>query len=152
MITHSLSYGHFITQILKYFKVLINEPSCKPSKSIRDEIVYALGFECSNGSWVKFTKNKYIFLAPSADRPLNDMVPADQLPDFSLLFWGQRRHRDPPMSASTLDAFASELPPPEPLASDEITLQQLMDEVMTLSVQQSNFQQHILDEHQRLSQ
>ena len=48
LITLSLPYGHFITQILKYFKVPINEPSCKPSKSIGDEAVYALGFEWKN--------------------------------------------------------------------------------------------------------
>ena len=88
LITRSLPYGHFITRILKYFKVLINEPSCKPSKSIRDEAVYALGFERKNKTRVKFTYNKFTFLAPSDDRPLNVVVPADQLPDFSLPFWG----------------------------------------------------------------
>lgn len=53
--------------------------------------------------------------------------------------------------ASAPDVFAYALPPPEPPASDEITLQQLMDEMRTLSVQQTDFQQHILEEHQRLS-
>ena len=91
LITHSLPYGHFITQILKHFKVPIIEPSCKPSKSIGDEAVYALGFEWRNGTWVKFTKNKYNFLTPSDDRPLNDVIPADQLPNFLLPFLGQRR-------------------------------------------------------------
>ena len=56
------------------------------------------------------------------------------------------------MSASALDASASASSPLEPPTSDEITLQQLMDEVRTLSVQQSSFQQHILDEHQYLLQ
>ena len=88
LITRSLPYGHFITQILKYFKVSINEPSCKPSKSIRDEVVYALGFKWKNKTWVKFTYSKFIFLAPIDDRPLNVVVPADQLPDFSLPFRG----------------------------------------------------------------
>ena len=63
LITRSLLYGHFITQILKHLKALINEPSCRPSQSIRDKAVYALRFEWSNGAWVKFTKNKYTFLA-----------------------------------------------------------------------------------------
>ena len=67
LITRSLLYGHFITQILKHLKALINEPSCRPSQSIRDKAVYALRFEWSNGAWVKFTKNKYTFLAPSDD-------------------------------------------------------------------------------------
>ena len=86
LITYSLSCGYFITQILKHFKVPINEPLCKPSKSIKDKVVYALGFEWSNGTWVKFTKNKYAFLAPSDDQPLNTVAPTDQLLNFSLLF------------------------------------------------------------------
>ena len=73
-------------------------------------------------------------LALSDDRPLNDVVPVDQLLDFSLPFRGQRRRRDPSVSTSTPDAFASELPPLEPPASDKIALQQLMDKVRTLSV------------------
>ena len=84
LITYSLPYGHFITRILKFFKVPINEPSCKPSKSIGDEAVYALGFEWKNRTWVKFTDNKFTFLAPSDDRPLNAIVLVNQLPDFSL--------------------------------------------------------------------
>ena len=44
LITRSLPYSHFITRILKHFRVPINKPSCKPSKSIGDEVVYALGF------------------------------------------------------------------------------------------------------------
>ena len=139
LITRSLPYGHFITRILKHFKVAINELSCKPSKSIGNEAVYALGFEWQNGTWVKFTKNKYTFLALSDDRPLNVVVLVDQLPDFSLLFQGQNRRRDPPMSTSAPGASVSTSSPSEPHASKEITLQQLMDEVRTLSVQQSSF-------------
>ena len=127
LITRSLTYDHFITQILKLFKVPIHEPSCKPSKSIEDEAVSAIGFEWHNGAWVKVTDNKYTFLTPSDDRPLNDVVPADQLPDFSLPFRGQRRCRNRPGSAST-----PAIPRPEPSTFDEITLQQLMDKVRTL--------------------
>ena len=72
----------------EHFRVLIHEPSCKPSKSIKDEAVSALGFEWHNRAWVKFTENKYTFLALSDDRPLNDVVPTDQLPNFSLPFRG----------------------------------------------------------------
>ena len=133
LITCSLMYGHFISRILKFFKVLIYEPSCKPSKSIGDEAVCALWFEWKNKTCVKFTDNKFTFLAPSDDRPLNAVVPADQLPNFSLLFRGQCRRWDPP-------------------ASEEVTLQQLMDEVRTLSVRLTDFEQHILVEHQRFSQ
>ena len=50
LITRSLPYGHFITWILKHFKVIIHEPSCRPSKSIGDETVSALGFEWHNGA------------------------------------------------------------------------------------------------------
>ena len=71
-------------------------------------------------------------IAPNDDRPLNDVVPAYQLPDFSLPFRGQCRCQDPPVSAYDLDASASALPPPEPLASEGVTLQQLMDEVRAL--------------------
>ena len=53
LITRSLTYGHFITRILKYFSVPIREPSCRPSKSIGDEVVSSLGFEWRNGNWVK---------------------------------------------------------------------------------------------------
>ena len=67
LITRSLPYGHFITRILKYFSVAIQEPSCRPSKSIGDEAVSSLGFECRNGTWVKVTDNKFTFLAPSDD-------------------------------------------------------------------------------------
>ena len=91
LITRSLPYGHFITRILKYFSVPIKEPSSRPSKSIEDEAVSSLGFECRNGTWVKVTDNKFTFLAPSDDRPLNIAVPAHQLPIFSLSFRGQRR-------------------------------------------------------------
>ena len=88
LISCAIPYGNFITQILKYFRVLINEPSCKPCRSIGDEVVYALGFEWRNGAWVKYTKTKYTMLALSDDRLLNSVVPVDQLSDFSLPFQG----------------------------------------------------------------
>ena len=88
LITRSLPYGHFSTWILKHFRVPINEPSCKPSKSIGDEAVCALGFEWRNGALVKFIDIKYTLIAPSDDCPLNDVVHVDQLPDFSLPFRG----------------------------------------------------------------
>ena len=147
LITPSLLYGHFITRILKHFKIPIHEPSCRPSKSIGDEAVSALGFEWHNGAWVRISNNKYTFLAPSDDRPLNNVVPTDQISDFSFPFPRQRKRRDRPVSASLLV-----LPPSKPPSSEEVTLQQLMDEVRTLSVRQTDFQQHILGEHQRLSQ
>ena len=125
LITCSLPYGHFITRILKYFDAPLQEPSCRQSKGIGDDAVFGLGFEWSNGTWVEFTENKYTFLAPSDDQPPNAMVPADQLPDFSLLFRGQRRRRDPPVSTSTLANSAPDLPSPEPSVSEEVTLQQL---------------------------
>ena len=73
-------------RILKHFRVSINEPSYKPSKSISDEVVYALEFEWHNGTWVKFTENKYTMTAQSDDHTLNDVVLIDQLPDFRFLF------------------------------------------------------------------
>ncbi|GAY54995.1 hypothetical protein CUMW_161010, partial [Citrus unshiu] len=76
-----------IDSILRH-RVPINEPSCKPCRSIGDEAVYALGFEWRNGAWVKYTEVKYTMLAPSDYRPLNFVVPTDQLPDFSLPFRG----------------------------------------------------------------
>ena len=84
LITRSLPYGHFITRILKFFDVPIKEPSCRPSKGIGDDAISGLGFEWKNGTWVKYTENKFTFLAPSDDRPLNVVVPTDQLPVFSL--------------------------------------------------------------------
>ena len=45
------------------------------------------------------------------------------------------------MIASAPDASASASSPPQPLTSEEVTLQQLVDEVMTLSVRQTEFQQ-----------
>ncbi|KAH9704455.1 Integrase catalytic domain-containing protein [Citrus sinensis] len=100
----------------------------------------AAGFEWKNGTWVKYTENKFTFLAPSDDRPLNTVVPADQLPVFSLSFRGQRRRQDPPMIASAPGASASASSPPQHPTSEEVTLQQLMDEVRTLSVRQTEFQ------------
>ena len=141
LITRSLPYGHFITRILKYFSVPIREPSCRPSKSIGVEAISSLGFEWQNGTWVKFTDNKFTFLAPSDDRSLSVVVPADQLPVFLLSFRGQRRRRDPSVSNSAPATSAPVVPPPEPHISEEVTLQQLMNEVRTLSVQQTEFQQ-----------
>ena len=88
LISRALPYGNFITHILKYFRVPINEPSYKPCRSIGDKVVYALSFERRNGAWVKYTEVKYTMLAPSDYRPLNFVVPTDQLPDFSLPFRG----------------------------------------------------------------
>ncbi|KAH9726519.1 hypothetical protein KPL70_008287 [Citrus sinensis] len=55
--------------------------------------------------------------------------------------WGQRRCRDPPVIASAPDVSASVSSPPRPPTSGDVTLQQLMDEVRTLSVRQTEFQQ-----------
>ncbi len=76
-------------------------------------------------------------IAPSNDHPLSDMVPIGQLPDFLFLFWGQCRCQYSPISTPNLDASTSAVPPPDPYDSKEITLQ-LMDEVRTLSVQQTS--------------
>ena len=94
----------------------------------------ALGFEWPNGAWVKYTEAKYTMLAPSDDRPLNSLVPTDQLPDFSLPFRGQRRREDPPTCEPDHDASASAVPAPEPYDTENVTLRQLIDEVRTLSV------------------
>ncbi|KAH9783541.1 hypothetical protein KPL71_009348 [Citrus sinensis] len=141
LITRSLPYGHFITRILKFFKVPILEPSCRPSKGIGDEVIVGLGFEWKDGTWVKYSDNKFTFLAPSDDRPLNAVIPADQLPVFSLSFRGQRRRRVSSMVASAPSASASVSSPPRPPISGDVTLQQLMDEVRTLSVRQTELQQ-----------
>ncbi|KAH9658634.1 hypothetical protein KPL70_023569 [Citrus sinensis] len=141
LITRSLPYGHFITRILKFFGVPIKEPSCRPSKGIGDDAIFGLGFEWKNGTWVKYTENKFTFLALSDDRPLNAVVPANQLPIFSLSFRGQRRHRDPPVIASAPDVSTSVSSPPQPPISEDVTLQQLMDEVRILSMRQIEFQQ-----------
>ncbi|KAH9779804.1 Integrase catalytic domain-containing protein [Citrus sinensis] len=141
LITRSLPYGHFITRILKFFEVPILEPSCRPSKGIGDEVIVGLGFEWQDGTWVKYSDNKFTFLAPSDDRPLNAVFPADQLPVFSLSFRGQRRRRVSSTVASAPSASASASSPPRPPTSGDVTLQQLMDEVRTLSVRQTELQQ-----------
>ncbi|KAH9783348.1 Integrase catalytic domain-containing protein [Citrus sinensis] len=119
----------------------ILEPSCRPSKGIGDEVIVGLGFEWKDGTWVKYSDNKFTFLAPSDDRPLNAVIPADQLPVFSLSFQGQRRRRVSSTVASAPNASASASSPPRPPTSGDVTLQQLMDEVRTLSVRQTEFQQ-----------
>ena len=141
LITRSLPYGHFITRILKFFEVPILEPSCRTPKGIGDEVIIGLGFEWKDGTWVKCSDNKFTFLAPSDDRPLNAVIPADQLPVFSLSFRGQRRRRVSSTDASAPSASASASSPPHPPTAEEVTLQQLMDEVRTLSVRQTEFQQ-----------
>ncbi|KAH9763962.1 Integrase catalytic domain-containing protein [Citrus sinensis] len=140
LITRSLPYGHFITRILKFFEVPILEPSCRPSKGIGDEVIVGLGFEWKDDTWVKYSDNKFTFLAPSDDRPLNVVIPADQLLIFSLSFRGQRRRRVSSMVASAPSASASASSPPRPPTSGDVTLQHLMDEVRTLSVRQTEFQ------------
>ncbi|KAH9763010.1 hypothetical protein KPL70_001029 [Citrus sinensis] len=137
LITRSLPYGHFITRILKFFEVPILEPSCRPSKGIGDEVIVGLGFEWKDGTWVKYSDNKFTFLAPSDDRPLNAVIPTDQLPVFSLSFRGQRRRRVSSTVASAPSASASVSSPPRPPISGDVTLQQLVDEVRTLSVRQT---------------
>lgn len=132
----SLPYCHFITRLLKYFRVPINEPSCNLTKCIGDEAVCALGFEWHNGAWMKFKENKYTFLAPSDDRPLNAVVLVNQLSNFSRTFKGQHRDPVPPVSVPAPDASASIVPPSEPHDSEVVTLQQLMDKVKALSVEQ----------------
>lgn len=150
--SRSLPYGYFITRILQYFRVSINETSLKPSKSIADEMVCGLGFEWQNEKLMKFQQNKPTLLAPSDDRLLNAVVPTGQLSDFSLSLGSQHRCQAPPTAASDTGASASAAPPTEPHEPVEVTLQQLMDEVRTLFVQQTSFQQHMLQENQRLSQ
>ena len=85
-------------------------------------------------------------IAPSDNHPLNDVVPTDHLLDFLLPFWG--RHPDPLISTSDFNASTSAIPLSEPPTSEDVTLQQLMDEVRTLFVEQTSFQLHILEEHQ----
>ncbi|KAH9801446.1 hypothetical protein KPL71_001040 [Citrus sinensis] len=150
LITRSLPYGHFITRILKFFEVPILEPSCRPSKGIGDEVIVGLGFEWKDGTWVKYSDNKFTFLAPSDDRPLNAVIPTDQLPVISLSFRGQRRRRVSSTVASAPSASASVSSPPQPPISGDVTLQQLVDEVRTLSVRQTELQQQQLIHGQRL--
>ena len=119
----------------------ILEPSCRLSKGIGDDVIFGLGFKWKDGTWVKYSDNKFTFLAPSDDRPLNVVVLADQLPVFSLSFRGQRRRRVSSTDASAPSASASASSPPHPPTAEEVTLQQLMDEVRTLSVRQTEFQQ-----------
>ena len=80
LITRSLLYGHFFTRILKYFDAPIHEPSCRPTKGIGDDVIFSLDFEWKNGTWFKFTENKFTFLAPSDDRPLNVWFPLISYP------------------------------------------------------------------------
>ncbi|KAH9657240.1 Integrase catalytic domain-containing protein [Citrus sinensis] len=112
-----------------------------PSKGIGDEVIVGLGFEWKDGTWVKYNDNKFTFLAPSDDRPLNAVIPVDQLPVFSLSFRGQRRRQVSSTVASAPSASTSASSPPRPPTSEDVTLQQLMDEVQTLSVRQTEFQQ-----------
>ncbi|KAH9750253.1 hypothetical protein KPL71_013814 [Citrus sinensis] len=152
LITRSLPYDHFITRILKFFEVPILEPSCRPSKGIGDEVIVGLGFEWKDGTWAKYSDNKFTFLAPSDDRPLNAVIPVDQLPVFSLSFRGQRRRRVSSTVASAPSASASISSPPRPPTSRDDTLQQLMDEVRTLSVWQTELQQEQQQQQRQLQQ
>ena len=93
--------------------------------------------------------NKFTFLAPSDDRPLNAVIPADQLPVFSLSFRGQRRRRVSSMVASVPSASASASSPPRLLTSGDVTLQQLMDEVRSLSMRQNELQQEQQQQQQQ---
>ncbi|KAH9672866.1 hypothetical protein KPL70_017899 [Citrus sinensis] len=122
LITRSLPYGHFITRILKFFEVPILEPSYRPSKGIGDEVIVGLGFEWKDDTWVKYSDNKFTFLAPSDDRPLNAVIPADQLPVFSLSFRGQRRRRVSSTVALAPSASASVSSPPRPPIFRDVTL------------------------------
>lgn len=58
--TRSFLYGHFVTKILRYFKVPLNEPTFKPTKSIGEEIVYSLGFAQRYGAQVKVNHDQAI--------------------------------------------------------------------------------------------
>ncbi|KAH9657659.1 CCHC-type domain-containing protein [Citrus sinensis] len=85
-------------------------------------VIFVGALSGKNGTWVKYTENKFTFLAQSDDRPLNAVVPADQLPIFSLSFRGQRRRRDPPVIASAPGASASASSPLHPPTFKERSL------------------------------
>ncbi|GAY32841.1 hypothetical protein CUMW_281460 [Citrus unshiu] len=74
---------------------------------------------------------RYTLIDPSDRRMLNDVVPVDQLPDCRTF-----QRPQPPPSAPEEHA---------PAPNDD-QVQLLLGEVRTLSEQQAQFQQHILDE------
>lgn len=133
----SFAFGGFITRILTHFWLPIDEPTFDTSKKLGDELILSLGFDCKNGEWVKdsLIKNRYTLIAPSDRRMLNDVVPVDQLPDCRTF-----QRPQPPPSAPEEHA---------PAPNDD-QVQLLLGEVRTLSEQQAQFQQHILDEQWRL--
>lgn len=91
MSTRSLPYGHFITRILRYFQIPLDEPTFEPTKPMGVEIVHSLGFDWKDGALVKTKRDRATHLAPSDYRPLNDILPPEELPDFALPLRAQHR-------------------------------------------------------------
>lgn len=81
-----LPYGSIITKIFRHFRVPITELLFVDTKRLAEEIITSLGFCKRNGKWVKTSSVKNIdsLVAFEDDRMLNDIYPADQLPNFWL--------------------------------------------------------------------
>lgn len=86
----SLSYDHFVTRILCYFKVPVYKLTFKLIKPISDQIVYSLGFAWKDGTWLKTKSDRATLFAPSYYRLLTNVYPPKELPDFSLPLQSQR--------------------------------------------------------------
>lgn len=73
------------------------------------------------GEWIKVKKAKTALLTPSDDRPFNDVIPADQLSNFSLLC-GVSVNLQGHIHLC-LVFFSFYIPPPEPATFDGVTFQ-----------------------------
>lgn len=81
-----LPYGNVIIKILRHFRVPLIEPVYMETKKLRGEAIIGIVFYRKNEKWAKITlsENQNTLVAPGDDRVLNDVYPADQLPDFKL--------------------------------------------------------------------
>lgn len=81
-----LPYGSVITKTLRHFRMPLIEPVYIETKKLRREAIIRIVFYRKNGEWAKITlsENQNTLVASRDDRVLNDVYPADQLPDFKL--------------------------------------------------------------------
>lgn len=117
------------TRILKHFRVLISEPSHDVPRELGDEVIASLGFVWESGQRVKDRNlaNKAREFAPSNDCIFNDVLPLDRLLDLST---SVRSQASPCRSDAPLSS----------LAGLEDLMQQLLTEVRSISIHQSELQ------------
>ena len=125
VVKRSISYASIITRILKYFLVLITEPTFLNPRELGDEVIANLRFIWVENRWYKDWRYKLNVteIAPTYHHFFNDVFPPHKLLNLSA-------PRSPPYEGHSHSTSA--------ISEDPI--QQLLTKVDSLSEQQSKIQ------------